>query len=336
MRTWNHLLWPCIASLALLAAGCKDGGNGGTDAGANDLTSTPDQTAPRPTGGPLAFTELVGQGAATGVRLISPLLSFRDANTPNRPDDFSNVNQLGIGCSANHFTPGSGDVPVPTANAGTVRITGFQAVTPTGETTTYNRIDCQLNSTTGSYDCNYANTAGGGAGPATSTPLAATDDPVQANTTITFAGLGGGSFGTFTVNTNTADTVSSADFTGVGFTANQNTTIPVTCPVVNGSNACTGVVAANIDVTPTTGTATAGHITCTFLSPANNSLVIPSAAINAMLGCTNGSNCDATLTTARTVIVRFPFPTGSGTDSNQNAINNVVSGQGILNVGAIR
>jgi hypothetical protein len=330
MRTWNHLLWSFVASLALIAAGCKDGGSGGADAGA-DLTTAPPDLVVRPSGGPLAFTEITGQGAASTVRLISPVLSFRDATTPNRPSDFSNLNNLGIGCTADHYATATNDLPGASANAGTIRITGFQPVTPTGESTTYNAVDCQLNSTTGSYDCNYANTAGGAAGPSTSTPIPVTDDPVRTSDAITFAGQGGGSFGTFSINSNAADTVSTA--TAATYTANQDTTITVTCPGSGG----TGVIAANIDVTPASGTATAGHITCTYLSPSGGALVIPSAAVNAMLGCTAaGANCDANLVMARTVIVRFPFPTGAGQDSNQNAINNVVAGQGIFSVGPIR
>ncbi|HEX2574632.1 MAG TPA: hypothetical protein VH877_34110 [Polyangia bacterium] len=330
MRTWNHLLWPCVASLALVAAGCK-GGSGGTDGGV-DLVSSPDQTTPRPSGGPLAFTEITGQsGPVTGVRLISPVLSFRDASTPNRPSDFSNTNSLGIGCSADHFSVAGNDLPAPTANAGRVRITGFQAVTPAGSTTTYNAVDCQLNTTSGSYDCTYANTAGGTAGPPTSTPLGATDDPIQTGAAITFAGQGGGSFGTFSINSSAADTVSTA--TAATYTANQDTTITVTCP----GSGCTGVVAANIDLSPANGTATAGHITCTYLSPSGGTLLIPQAAVNAALGCSStGTNCDTTLATARTVIVRFPFPTGSGQDSSGNQISNVVAGQGVFSVGAIR
>lgn len=328
MRTWNHLLWPFVASLALTAVGCKEGG-GGADAGA-DLTTAPPDLVVRPSGGPLAFTEITGTGAAAGVRLISPVLSFRDAATPNRPNDFSNLNNLGIGCTGDHYTTATNDLPVPSANAGTIRITGFQAVTPAGGATTYNAVDCALNSTTGSYDCTYANTGGGGAGPSTATPIGATDDPIRTSDAITFAGQGGGAFGTFSINSNAADTVSTA--TAATYTANQDTTITVTCP----GSGCTGVVAANIDVTPATGSATAGHITCTYLSPSGGTLVIPTAAVNAMLGCTGGANCDTTLAVARTVIVRFPFPTGSGQDSNQNTINNVVAGQGIFSQGAIR
>jgi hypothetical protein len=330
MRTWNHLLWACVASLAFASAGCP-GNNNNTDGGV-------DQAAARPSGGPLAFTEIIGQGPGptAGVRLLSPLLTFRDATTPNRPDDLPNTNPVGIGCSANHFNTATSDLPVPSANAGTVRITGFQAVTPMGETATYNAVDCQLNSTTGSYDCTFGNTAGGAAGPSTSTPIAATDDPIRTNpaTPITFAGQGGGSFGTFSITINNpADTITSADFSAVGYTGNQVTTIPLTC---TGGN-CTGAVVANIDVTQAgTSSPTSGHITCAFLSP-TGSLTIPVNAVNAMLGCDGqGANCDSALTVARTVVVRFPFPTGTGTDSNQNNISNVVAGQGVFYQGPIR
>jgi hypothetical protein len=341
MRTWNHLLWPCVASLALMAAGCKPGTNGGTDGGAdlgggNDLAQPP-----RPTIGPLVFTEITGQaligGVPTDVRLLSPLLTFRDVNTPVVPPDYS---EGLIGCTGDHYDTTTNDLPGASANGGAVRITGFREVTPLTGGGPYNEINCQLSG--GSYVCGYGPVTGGNLGPDTSTTplLAATQDPLQAGDRITFMGAGNGNFGTFPVTgspNSTApvalDTIS-ADLSGLTYPPNQDTVINITC---GGTGGCSGVAAVNIDVSRnapdnvTGPSQTFGHITCAaFLLQNSTTVTISRQAINAMRGCDSaGNNCDTNLQSVRTVLVRLSAPL-SAQDSNQNSITNIVAGQGIF------
>ena len=344
MRTWNHLLWSCVASLALMAAGCKAPDNGGADAGA-DLSGGSDltQTA-RPASGPLVFTEITGKvplgGTLTDVRLLSPLITFTDVTTPVVAHDYT---QGVIGCTGDHYATATNDLPGPSANGGTVRITGFRSVTPVTGTASYTEINCQLSA--GSYNCGYGPLTGGAIGPnTTANPVvAAASDPVQAGDRITFESAGVGNFGSFPVTANSTapvalDTIN-ADLSTLTYTPNQDAVLNITCA---GAGGCSGVAALNIDVsqnTPDQVTApspTFGHITCTAFLLANTTTVtIKKEAINAMRGCNSqGASCDTALRSVRTVLVRLSSPL-SAQDSKQNSISNIVAGQGIFAAGAL-
>lgn len=343
-----------LGAFALLAAGCGDD-NGGTDSGntqtdmavatadmtvAADMTATGDMTVLPPDMTVVyrptilveeVATTLLVNGMPVAAKGFVPVVIASDP-AKSKPSDFDMTDNLGLGCSANHYDIAGGDLPTPDVDIGTVTFTGIKTGAALNGMMIPAEVNCALvKGPIDVYGCGYGplNNGAPSAAGVNSVFFPGMLDMIPTGTAVNVKYTGGavaGAYDSMDAIKSTDGLTVMEDLTKIKYDPAADTVIHFTC--VNKPQACFDAVLVQLVASSVAPGgqgfpgADYGTINCAGLAN-GGSITIPKDAIKAMYG---GS---AKIVSVMTRIVRGSLPPGGQKDAKGNPVR-LALGRGLM------